>query len=110
MELVKAVYQVTGELPDPERFCLLSEVRRAAVSAPSNIAQGASRQAEKKSVQFCTFTRARLSEPYTQAKLCDQAGLLESSRVSFLTSHVATVNALLSGLIRFHNSRTTQSL
>lgn len=109
MELVKAANQVTDELWDPERFSFLSQVRHAAVLAPSNIAHGASSQAKKKSIQFWTFSRAPLGELDTQARLCDQAVLSESSHVCFLASHVATVKGFSSSLIRFHSSRTTQS-
>ena len=100
MELAKIVYKVTAELPSTEKFGLISQMRRAAVSIPSNIAEGAARQGGKESIQFYTFARGSLSELDTQVELCKTLGLLSSSSISLLTSHIETVDSLLSGFIR----------
>ena len=71
MELVKVVYKVTATLPSSERYGLIAQMRRAAVSIPSNIAEGSARQGIGESIQFYTIARASLSELDTQIELCD---------------------------------------
>jgi four helix bundle protein len=101
MELVKTVYDVTTTLPSEEKYGLISQMRRAAVSVPSNIAEGAARQSVKESIQYYMIVRGSLSELDTQVELCSSLGLLDSSRVSLVSAKVTAVDGLLSGLIRF---------
>ena len=101
MELAKTVYRVTVELPSEEKYGLTSQMRRAAVSVPSNIAEGAARQGSKESTQFFTIARGSLSELDTQVELCRALGFLTPDNISLLTSQLETVDALLSGLIRY---------
>lgn len=88
-------------LPATERYGLVLQTRRAAVSVLSNIAEGAARQGNKDSVQFYVVARGSPSEVDTQIELCRALGFLSPSDVSLLTSHIDTVDALLSGLIRY---------
>jgi four helix bundle protein len=99
--LAKPVYQVTERLPAEERFCLASQMRRAAISVASNIAEGAARSGERDSLQFFIIARSSLSELDTQVVLCSELRLLAASDISLLSSHIDTEDALLSGLIRF---------
>ena len=105
MELAKAVYKIISELPADEKYGLVSQMRRAAISIPSNIAEGSARQGNKESIQFFTIARGSLSELDTQADLCKSLGLLHSSNISILNSHIETVDALLSGLIRYKRKK-----
>jgi len=66
MELVKDVYSITKNFPSDERFGLVLQLRRAVVSIPSNIAEGASRQSGKETIQFLYFALGSLSEVETQ--------------------------------------------
>jgi four helix bundle protein len=101
MVLVKTVYEVTNALPPEEKYGLVSQMRRAAVSVPSNIAEGAARQSTKESIQFYMIARGSLSELDTQIELCSSLGLLDSSKVSVVSLQMSKVDGLLSGLIRF---------
>jgi four helix bundle protein len=108
MELAKVVYKITSELPANEKYGLVMQMRRAVVSIPSNIAEGAARQGNKESIQFFTIARGSLSELDTQIELCRSLRLLSSSNISLLTSHVETVDALLSGLIRYKRQKGSE--
>ena len=101
MTLVKLVYEATTCLPPTERYGLISQMRRAAVSVPSNIAEGAARKSRKESIWFYTVSRASLSELDTQIELCYLLGFFNSSHDIHLLAQVDTVDSLLSGLIRF---------
>jgi four helix bundle protein len=101
MLLVKLMYEITASLPNDERFGLISQMRRAAVSIPSNIAEGSARQTKKESVQFYSIARGSLSELDTQIELCAILGFLSEMQVTKISDQVETVGALLNGLIRF---------
>lgn len=68
MELAKELYSVTGKLPADERFGLISQLRRAGVSVPSNIAEGQARRSLKEFVQFLYIAKGSLVELDTQLK------------------------------------------
>jgi four helix bundle protein len=62
MDLVVKVYQITKLFPDTEKYGLSSQMRRAAVSIPSNIAEGAARKGDKEFIQFLYISIGSLSE------------------------------------------------
>lgn len=108
MTLVKLVYAVTANLPPTERYGLISQMKRAAVSVPSNIAEGAARKSKKESVWFYTISRASLSELDTQVELCHVLGFFNSSCNTRLSAQLNRVDSLLSGLIRFVRNQQIQ--
>lgn len=66
MDLVETIYKLTQNFPDVEKFGLTSQMRRAAVSIPSNIAEGAGRKGNKEFIQFLHVAIGSLSELETQ--------------------------------------------
>jgi len=74
MALAKQVYALTRSFPDDERFGLVSQMRRAAVSVPSNIAEGQARQGRKEFVQFLSHAEGSLAELDTQLTLSRELG------------------------------------
>ncbi len=72
--LVEAVYKATSEFPASELYGLTSQMRRAAVSVPSNIAEGAARQGEKEFIQFLYIALGSLSELETQGIIAQRLG------------------------------------
>ncbi|MGY0392929.1 four helix bundle protein [Bizionia sp. KMM 8389] len=66
MDLVVMVYDLTRAFPDEERYGLISQMRRAAVSIPSNIAEGAARKSDNEFLQFLSVCLGSLAELETQ--------------------------------------------
>ena len=66
MDLVEAIYRLTLKFPDAEKFGLTSQMRRVAVSIPSNIAEGAARKGDKELLHFLHIALGSLSELETQ--------------------------------------------
>ena len=74
MRLVGAVYRLTASFPASEQFGLTAQMRRAAVSAPSNLAEGAARAGDVEMTRYCTVARASLMELDTQLWLSQDLG------------------------------------
>ena len=97
MSLVKQVYQVTASFPKAEIYGLISQMRRAAVSIPSNISEGAARLGDREFLKFLFIARGSLSELETQILIAKDLGFLsENNALLFQTDKVF---ALLGGLI-----------
>jgi len=100
MALARAVYAMTAKFPAEERFGLIAQMRRCAVSVPSNIAEGAARSSPKEFLQFLHVARGSLSELDTQLRLAHDLGFGDTSAS---IEDVESLFALLAGLIRSQN-------
>lgn len=98
MRLAELVYGATAGFPKEEQFGLVSQMRRAAVSIPSNIAEGAGRGGEKEFRQFLMIARGSLSELETQAQLAQQFGYLERPEEIF--DAIQRLSRIIAGLNR----------
>lgn len=98
MDLVEEVYKRTRSFPKEELFGLTSQMRRAVVSMPSNIAEGASRAGSKEFLHFLHIARGSASELETQFLLAKRLGLL--SETDELMASLTSVKRLINGLIR----------
>lgn len=96
MQLVKSVYQLTGDFPDEERYGLAQQMRRAAVSIPSNLAEGAGRNGDKEFLYFIGIARGSLAELDAQLQLAVMLGFLNSEHDAFESA--VRVGRLLTGL------------
>ena len=100
MALAKAVYRTTAKFPESERFGLVSQLRRAAVSVPSNIAEGQGRLTDGEFRQFLGNARGSLYEVETQLILADSMGFVSAAECAELNESANEVGRLLNGLLR----------
>lgn len=104
MLLVEEVYRLTQVLPADERYGLASQLRRAAVSVPSNIAEGHARSSTKEYLHHVSFAFGSLAEMETQVELCKRLGYLvseDSMRFDGLSDEVGKMlRGLRAGLAR----------
>lgn len=98
MELVAEVYQVTRSFPKEELYGLTSQVRRAVVSIPSNIAEGQGRRSTRDFLNHLSIARGSLFEVQTQLRIAFRLQYLDD--VEAIMDHTQTVGRLLNGLIR----------
>ncbi|MBU1345484.1 MAG: four helix bundle protein [Alphaproteobacteria bacterium] len=99
MDWTEAVYEATSHWPSDERFGLISQVRRAAVSVPSNIAEGAARRSTGEFVQFLGMARGSLAEVETQLMLARRFGYTPDSDIHALLGGGEEISRMLVALI-----------
>lgn len=100
MDLVVAVYRETDTWPSSEKFGLVQQLRRCAVSVPSNIAEGQGRRSDKEFNQFLRIAHGSLREAETQITLGQMIGYCSVDTEKCLLERTAEVGRLLQGLIR----------
>lgn len=100
MEFARQIYTATSALPDHELFGLIGQVRRAAVSIPSNIAEGQGRGTDRSFAVFLRQARGSLFELETQMELARNLGLLNADRVAALLRESEEITRMLNGLLR----------
>jgi four helix bundle protein len=100
MQLAKSVYTVTRTWPKDEVYGLTNQIRRAAVSVPSNIAEGQGRFSTKEFMHFLSVAHGSLLEVETQALLAQDLSYLSNEQAETLLTHSAEVGRLINGLYR----------
>jgi len=98
MDLVELCYAYTKSFPSEERYGLTDQIRRAAVSIPSNIAEGQARQHRKEFVQFLSIAQGSLAELETQIQIAERLGYLNNSTVNEILEKTDQIARMITGL------------
>lgn len=98
---VKEIYILTKDFPKDEMYGLTSQMRRSAVSIPSNIAEGIGRQYKKESIHFFHIARGSLYELETQLYIAADLNYLQISNSSEVILQLEEYRKLLGGLIKY---------
>jgi four helix bundle protein len=113
MDLAVAIHRVSRSLPGAEMFGLVAQLNRAAVSVPSNIAEGSARRTTKEFVAFLHVARGSLAEVETQLMLVRRVGYLEAKMIleseELINEVGRLLNAVLAGLRRRLEERSALS-
>jgi len=99
MDLVNAVYDATESFPKKEVYSLTDQIRRAAVSIPSNIAEGQAHYSNREFLHFLRHSRGSLAELETQVLIAQRRSYLRESQAAELLKQADEVGRILSGLI-----------
>jgi len=100
IEITKQVYNITESFPKTEIYGLTSQMRRAAVSIPSNISEGAARNTKKEFIQFLHNARGSLSELDTQMIIALELGFLDKNTYDSVEKELNHENKMITGLIK----------
>jgi four helix bundle protein len=104
--LVKSIYQLSKTFPKEEQFGLTNQLRRASISIPSNIAEGAGRNHSKDSIQFFFIARGSLYEVETQLIIAADLNFIEESQLQEVLEQVTRCKKFLNGFINYFQKQT----
>ena len=109
MRMVELIFEITRRLPDDQRFGLISQMQRAAVSVPSNIAEGHAKRAGKDYKRHLTIAAGSVAELETQIELCVRLRLISRQSVVGAWTQSQRVAQMLTRLIQSINAAAKQS-
>jgi four helix bundle protein len=98
MELVKLVYELTDKFPGDEKFGVTSQIRRAAVSVPSNIAEGQGRNSTKEFIKYLSIAYGSLMETETQILIAEMRNYITNVESNVVLDKSAEVGRVINGL------------
>jgi len=104
MELVKVIYALTTKFPKEEQYGLVSQMRRAAVSVVSNIAEGSARNSRPDYARFVNMAMGSISELDTQLDLAAELGFMSQNERKELDNLLIAVDRMLIGLWKYLRS------
>ncbi|NVO09969.1 MAG: four helix bundle protein [Bacteroidales bacterium] len=104
-ELVKLVYSLTNSLPVNEQFGLTNQIRRSAVSVPSNIAEGVGRNHSKDTIQFLYIARGSLYELETQLIISNELFKYSSIEYQKCWDILQNCKMLINGFINYYQKK-----
>jgi four helix bundle protein len=101
-KLANLIYDATKVFPKEEIFGLLNQLRRCAVSVPSNIAEGCGRQTAKDTINFLHISRGSLYELETQCYLAFDQKYIDENNFTVIFNQIQTSKKLLNGFINYY--------
>ena len=99
--LAKDIYKITGDLPENEKYGLVSQIRRCAISIPSNIAEGSAKDSQKDFLRYLQISLGSSFELETQLLLCNDLNLLKSEKTKIHLEAIELLQKRISSLIKY---------
>jgi four helix bundle protein len=106
IELALQIYEISKDFPREEIYSLTSQIRRAGISIPSNIAEGAARSSDKEFVQFLYVALGSLAEVETQVILAEKLSYLSNSDDLYV--RLQSTKQMLIGLIKYLKNKSVK--
>nr|CBX27985.1 hypothetical protein N47_G33090 [uncultured Desulfobacterium sp.] len=104
--LAEMIYRLSAHFPKEEKFGLTSQIRRASISVPANIAEGAERNGTGEFLQFLGIASGSLAEVETFLFLAERLGMVTKDQISQSLTQAADVGRMINGLKRSLRSKT----
>jgi len=105
VDLVTLIYELTADFPKDEIFGLTNQIRRASISIPSNIAEGAARNSTKEFIHFLYISLSSQQEIDTQLLIAKNLQYISEEKYTEIVLKIETVGKLLNGLIKYLKSQ-----
>ena len=100
IQLSKDIYLLVKKFPLEERFGLTDQIKRSAVSVPSNIAEGQARNSNKDFIRFLLISKGSLAELETQLIISKELGFIDSNELLCFTTTITSIGKMISSLIK----------
>ncbi|MEL1240120.1 four helix bundle protein [Flavobacterium flavipallidum] len=105
IDYVTKIYRVTAKFPKEEQFGISNQMRRAAVSIPSNIAEGSARQGNKELIHFLYIALGSVAELETQLTIAKNLQFITVVEFEKLVKEINQIGMMLSGLIKYRKTQ-----
>ncbi len=105
VDFVTKNYKITRSFPEEERYGLISQIRRGAVSIPSNISEGAARAHKREFIQFLYISLGSIAELETQFIICENLSYISTSECTIIQNELTELRKMTIGLINHLKSR-----
>ncbi|MGH9875067.1 MAG: four helix bundle protein [Pyrinomonadaceae bacterium] len=107
IEPVTDVYRSSDHFPKEERYGLTGQIRRAAVSIPANLAEGAGRRSQKEFAHFLSNSQGSASELETELIIANRLGYIDEATFAKLIDQLERIGRLITGLVRHVSGKPT---
>ncbi|KAB2845824.1 MAG: four helix bundle protein [Melioribacteraceae bacterium] len=104
--LVKDIYEITKQFPSSEKYGLISQIQRAAVSIPSNIAEGCGKNSEKELIRYLEIANSSTFELETQIILSNDLEFIKQKDFEVLQNKITEIQKMIFGLIKNIRSKS----
>ena len=104
-KLVKEIYLLTKSLPETEKYGLISQINRCAISIPANIAEGSAKYSRKDFVRFLQISLGSAYELESHLILCGDLGFIKTSALSPTIESIHILQKRIASLIKYNNSK-----
>lgn len=105
IKLCAHIYRLTADFPNEERFGLISQIRRAVVSVPSNIAEGGGRRTDKEFAHFLGIAHGSICEVESQLYVSVELEFTDFDKIDFITTEITEIQKMLYALILKFDSK-----
>ena len=105
-DFVSEIFRLTATFPKEEMYSLTAQIKRSAISIPSNIAEGSARESNKEYIRFLYIALGSLAELDTQLQIANDLEFIKSDEYQKLSIKLNEIGKMLSGLISYRKNKT----